>query len=76
MGFHKRYIGIEQVKSQLKSSGYRGLYKYITGADAIISQDDASSFVVTICTCDASKDEKLMMLDEFCQLQFNDVVEC
>ena len=76
MGFHKRYIGTEQVKSQLKSSGYRGLYNYIASADAVITQDDASSFVVTICTCDASKEEKLIMLDEFCQLQFRDLIEC
>ena len=73
MGFHKRYIGIEQVKSTLKSSGYRGLYNYIAGADAIITQDDASSFVVSICTCDTTKEQKLMLLNEFSDLQFKDV---
>jgi|TARA_B110000908_G_scaffold170937_1_gene232003 hypothetical protein len=76
MGFHKRYIGIDQVKVQLVQVGYESLYDLLTTADAVILQDDVSSFVHAICTCGASKPEKLELLKEFCILQFGDIVEC
>ena len=76
MGFNKRYVGVDQVKGQLVQLGYEALYDYMTAADAVIIQDDVSDYILTICTCAAGKTEKLHLLEEFCKLQFGDIVEC
>ena len=76
MGFNKRYVGVDQVKSQLVQLGYEKLYDYMTAADAVIIQDDVTDFILTICTCSANKMQKLYLLEEFCKLQFGDIVEC
>lgn len=76
MGFNKRYIGVDQVKQQLVQSGYEALFEYMIAADAVIIQDEVAGFVLTICTCSANKMQKLFLLEEFCKLQFGDIVKC
>jgi hypothetical protein len=46
MGFYKKFIHKENIKSAYENNGYDGLYSLINEADAIITNDNFSSYIV------------------------------
>ena len=73
MGFHKRWITEEVLINRYKSEGIEGIKSYLGHADAFVTSDELSHYIIdTYNTNDLKNDEKWKKISKKLKTQCNE----
>jgi len=73
MGFHKRWITEEVLINRYKSEGIEGIKSYLGHADAFVTSDELSHYIIdTYNSNDLKNDEKWKKISKKLKTQCNE----